>query len=162
VPTQPNPDVVLRPITGKAEPLSHWLTTFHLLLAVLDPFTYESAWLLETAARVLSTFAQADCRVGWLVTGDPDECREFLGPHGRRFLTFSDPEREVVKTLGLERLPALVDLGLDATIIDAAEGWHPAEWHRVTEHLATVLSWKGPHLPGPKDPAPFAGTAALG
>ena len=161
MPTNPPPETTLRPLGGDPQPLAHFLTTFHLVVVVLDPFTLESAWLLETGARVLENFSQADCRVAWLVTAEPDDCREFLGPHARRFLTFSDPDREFVKALGLERLPALVDIGLDASVIDAAEGWRPADWRRVSERLERVLSWKGPTLPGAKDPAPFEGSPAV-
>jgi hypothetical protein len=142
--------------------LSQYLTTFHLVLVAIDPYTHESAWLLPTAVRVLTTFGQADCRVGWLVAADAEDCRAFLGPYAQRFNTFADANREVIKALGLERLPAIVDLGLDATVIDAAEGWHPAEWRRVTENLARILRWKGPRIPEPGDPAPFEGTPALG
>ena len=34
----------------------------------LDPYTDESAWMLETAGRILKTFEQADVRVAFLVT----------------------------------------------------------------------------------------------
>ena len=160
--SNPAPDTVLRPLTGPARPLLQYLTTFQLVLVAIDPFTHESAWLLDTAARILGTFVQADCRVGWLVAGDPDECRAFLGPHADRFQTFSDADRELIKGMGLTRLPAFVHLGMDATVIDAAEGWDPPAWRRVSEGLARVLSWKGPHIPLPTDPAPFPGTPALG
>ena len=36
---------------------------FHLAIVVLDPYTYESSWILDTATRVLRNFAAADCRV---------------------------------------------------------------------------------------------------
>lgn len=160
--SNPPPDTVLRPLNGPERPLAQYLTTFHLVMVVIDPFTHESAWLLETAARILGAFVQADCRVGWLCTGDPDECRAFLGPYAERFLTFSDPDRTLVKALGLERLPALVHLGLDATVIGMAEGWDPTAWRRVTEQLARILSWTAPQIPVAGDPAPFPGTPALG
>lgn len=158
----PPPDTILRPINAPARPLSQYLTTFHLVLAALDPFTNESVWILETAGRILSVFAEADCRVGWLVAGDPDECRQFLGPWSERFLTFSDPDREVVKSLGLQRLPAIVHLGMDGTVAAAAEGWHPVEWQQVVDGLAQMLSWKAPRLPSPRDPAAYEGSPALG
>jgi len=158
----PPPDTILRPLNGPPRPLSQYLTTFHLVLVVLDPYTNESAWILETAGRVLTTFSPADCRVGWLVAGGPDECRAFLGPWAERFITFADPDREVIKALGLDRLPAVVHLGMDASVLGAAEGWRPAEWQAVTERLARVLSWKGPTLPAAKDPAAYDGTPALG
>ena len=153
---------MLRPLAGPERPLSQYLTTFQLVLVVIDPFTTQSAWLLETAARILATFGQADCRVGFLVAGDPDESREFLGPHGQRFLVFSDPDREMIKALGLTELPAVVQIALDATVIDSAEGWRPSEWKRVVDGLARTLSWKAPNVPVPDDPPPFRGTPALG
>lgn len=158
----PAPESMLRPLHGPARPLSAYLGMFHLVLVVLDPFTNESAWILETAGRVLETFLQADCRVGWLVTATPEECEQFLGPWAKRFITFADPDRSLVKELGLERLPALVHLAQDATLVGAAEGWAPAKWQAITDELAAVLQWTGPNLPGPKDPAPYEGTAALG
>lgn len=162
VASHPPPDTILRPINGPARPLSQFLTTFHLVLVVLDPYTHESAWIMETAGRVLTTFSQADCRVGWLVAGDPDECRAFLGPWAQRFSTFSDADRAMIKGLGLERLPALVHLGMDATVIASAEGWHPGEWRALTDRAARMLHWKGPQLPTAHDPAPYDGTPALG
>ena len=158
----PAPDTVLRPINAPARPLAQYLTTFHLVLVVLDPFTNESAWAIETAARVLTVFSQADCRVGWLVAGGPDECREFLGPWADRFLTFADPDREMIKALGLDRLPAIVHLAMDGTLVSSAEGWQPTAWQAVVDELARVLSWKAPKLPAPQDPAPYEGTPALG
>jgi hypothetical protein len=128
---------------------------------VVDPFTNQSAWLLETAGRILSTFEQADCRIAWIVTGTPEEAREFLGPWSREILTIADPEREAVKGLGLEQLPALIHIGLDGTVIGAAEGWEPDQWRAVTEQLARAMSWSRPVVPAAGDPAPFAGTPAL-
>src|SRR6188472_4393508 len=94
-----SPDLELAPLGGEARPLSEWVTNFHLALVVLDPYTNESAWLLETAGRVLRNFAQADCRVAWAVTAKPDDARRFLGPWAAEFLTFADPDRELVKAL---------------------------------------------------------------
>jgi hypothetical protein len=162
VASNPAPDTMLHPLSDPQRSLSDYLTMFHLVLVVLDPFTHESAWLLPSAVRILGTFRQADCRVGWLVTGDPAECRAFLGPNATEFNTFTDPDRAFVKALGLKQLPAIVHLGSDASVIDAAEGWHPAEWRRVTDGLARMLHWKGPQVPAPKDPAAFPGTPALG
>lgn len=153
---------MLRPINAAPRPLAQYLTTFHLVLVVLDPFTNESAWVLETAGRVLTVFSQADARVGWLVAGTAEECREFLGPWATRFLTFADPEREAIKALGLDRVPALVHLAMDGSVVSYAEGWQPPAWQAVVDELARVLSWKAPRLPDPRDPAPYDGTPALG
>ncbi|TML43296.1 MAG: hypothetical protein E6G27_01945 [Actinobacteria bacterium] len=161
--TDPPPQLVLTPIRGKPRTVRELLTTFHLVFVALDPFTNESAWILPTAARILTVFDQADCRVAWLVAGaTPEECRMFLGPWAEQMLTFADPDREAVKAFGLERLPALVHLGIDGTIVGAAEGWKPAEWRAVTDRLAKMMSWRAPAIPSPRDPAPFVGTPAPG
>jgi hypothetical protein len=161
VASSPPLDTILRPLTGPPRPVAQYLTTFHLVLVALDPFTNESAWILETAGRVLDTFGGSDCRGGWLVTASAEETKEFLGPWGTQFSAFADPDREMVRALGLARLPALVHLGMDGTLIDSAEGWRPSAWRRVCEELAEVLSWKSPAIPLAKDPAPYEGTPAL-
>ena len=160
--SDPPADLTLTPLNGPRRTVAHLLTTFHLCFVALDPFTNESAWLLPTAARILTVFDQADVRVAWLVTGTPEECRMFLGPLAREILTFSDPDRAAVKAFGLQRLPALVHLGMDGQIKGEAEGWHPAEWRSVTEKLARITSWLAPTVPGPNDPGPFGGTPADG
>ena len=155
-------DVALTLINGPSHTLSQWLTTFHLVLGALDPFTSESAWLLPTVARIFRVYDQADCRVAILVTCTPEEARQFLGPYAREFLTFADPDREVVKSLGLERLPALVHIRQDLSIAGMAEGWHPEQWRAVTDELSRAMSWSRPAIPAPRDPAPYEGTPALG
>ena len=160
--SNPEPDTVLHPVNGPARPLSQFLTTFHLVLIALDPYTNESAWIMETGGRILEAFQGADCRGGWLVAGDAGECQAFLGPWADRFTTFADADRSLIKSLDLQQLPAIVHLGMDATIIGSAEGWRPAEWRAVTDNAARLLSWSGPHLPVAKDPAPYEGTAAQG
>ncbi|MDQ1396933.1 MAG: hypothetical protein QOG64_2192 [Acidimicrobiaceae bacterium] len=157
----PPADLTLTPVNGVKRTLAQLLTTFHLCFVAVDPFTHESAWLLPTAARILTTFGQADVRVAWLVTGTIEECRMFLGPLSREILTFADPDRTAVKAFGLQRLPALVHLGMNGEVEGAAEGWHPAEWQRVTENLARITSWLPPVIPGPRDPGPFEGSPAL-
>lgn len=155
-------DLLLRPINGSPTAVSRWLTTFHLVLAVLDPFTAESAWLLPTVSRILRVYGDADCRVGLVTTCDASDARAFLGPYALEFLTFADPERETVKGLGLERLPALVHIRQDLSIAGAAEGWHPEEWRDVTHRLSKAMGWSGPIIPGQRDPVAFDGSPALG
>lgn len=160
--TEAPADLELAPLNGAAKPLRAWLTTFHLVAAVLDPFTSESAWLLPTVSRIFRVYDQADCRVGIVVTCSPDEARQFLGPYAREFLTFADPDRAVVKGLGLGRLPALVHIRQDLSIAGAAEGWDPDEWRALTDNLSKAMSWTRPMIPTETDPAPYAGTPALG
>ncbi len=160
--TTPPADLQLAPLGGRARPIENWVTTFHLVLVVVDPFTHESAWLIDTAGRVLRGFAEADCRVAWLVTGNQDQARAFLGPWSDEILTFTDAERTVVQALGLDELPAFVHLDQNLNVIGAAEGWDPDEWRDVATGLAGVMSWTRPTIPGPGDPTPYRGTPALG
>lgn len=160
--SDPSPDLKLQPINGEPRTVAQLLTMFHLAFVALDPFTNESAWILETAGRILTQFDQADVRVAWLVAGTPAQCRQFLGPWSQRIMTFADPDREAIKGFGLEHLPALVHVGMDGTIVGGCEGWDPARWRAITDHLATITAWKAPVIPLPGDPGPFHGTAALG
>ena len=160
--TDPPGDLQLAPLRGAARSLDDWLTTFHLATVVLDPYTYESAWLLETAGRILEHFRGADCRIAFVVTADADDAREFLGPWAERVLTFADPDRELVKALGLDELPAFVHLRHDRSVAALAEGWDPAAWREATGELAAAMSWSRPNIPAPGDPKPYAGSPALG
>ena len=155
-------DLTLQTARGPAATLDQWLTTFHLVVVALDPYTPESAWLLPTATRILRVYDEADCRVGLLATCDTDDANAFLGPYAKEFLTFVDPDRAVVKALDLERLPAIVHIRQDRSVAGAAEGWDPRGWREVTERLSRAMSWSKPLIPGPRDPAPFVGSPALG
>jgi hypothetical protein len=155
-------DLTLTTVRGQSHTLPEWLTTFHLVVVALDPFTYESAWLLPSVARILRVYDEADCRVAILVTCSTEEAVQFLGPYAEEFLTFADPDRSFVKAVGLERLPAMVHLRQDLSIAGAAEGWNPPEWRALTDQLSRAMSWTRPTIPGPRDPAPYEGTPALG
>ena len=74
------PDLTLHPNGGEPLTVADQVTMFHLVLVALDPYTYESSWLLETAGRILEEFVGADCRAGWLVTADEPTPPPFLGP----------------------------------------------------------------------------------
>lgn len=163
VATNPPADLQLTPLTGKGFPLSAWLVQYQLLLVTLDPFTNESSWLLRTSARVLETFEQADCRVGFVLAGaDADETRQFLGPLAGRVLAFADPKRTITRAFGFERIPAIVHVDASGAVVNSCEDWDPEGWQLVTDELAVMMSWKGPVLPYPGDPGPFLGTAATG
>jgi hypothetical protein len=154
-------DLVLDPIQGEGYPLHNWLSSFPLALVAIDPYTHESAWILETAGRLLRHYTQADVRVGWLVTADDDDCRRFLGPWADEFITFADPERTAVVALGVERLPALVQVMHDRSL-RVANGWDPDSWRDIASYLSSVLSWSRPMIPRPGDPLPYEGTSAKG
>lgn len=160
--TDPPADLRLAPINGEAGTIAEWLTTFQLAGVVLDPFTNESAWIIDTAGRILLHFREADCRVAFIVTGTRDEARQFLGPWADKVLTFADPDRAVVRGLGLNELPAFVQVRHDLHVPAAAEGWDPDEWRAVAESLAKNMSWSTPLVPAYGDPSPYAGSAAAG
>jgi hypothetical protein len=162
VATDPPADLTLAPINGEPRTIEEWLTTFQLAAVVLDPFTNESSWLLETTGRILLHFKEADCRVAFIVTGTADEARQFLGPWADRVLTFADPDRAFVKAVGLNELPAFLQIRGDRKVAAAAEGWDPAEWRVVAASLAKNMSWSTPLIPAVGDPSPYAGSAASG
>jgi hypothetical protein len=155
--TNPPPDLILTPISGAGRPVKGWLTNFHLLFVAVDPSNDRSAWIVPTAARILSDYDQADCRVAWLVVGAAEDARRLLGRWAREILTFVDPELTAVRAFGLSSLPAAVHLGMDGTIVNAAEGWDPPGWRKLAVDLSRIVAWTHPVIPGPHDPAPFPG-----
>ena len=160
--TQVQDDIKLTAIGGETRTVAEWLTTFQLITVVLDPYTKESAWLLATAARFLTHFQGADCRVALTVTADEADTRRFLGPLTKDLLVFADPKREFVKALDIKALPALVYLRQDLAVMGQAEGWNPAEWEQIGQLAAKVNSWSYPQLGLNGDPGPFAGSPAQG
>ena len=158
----PSPDLELQTLNGTTQTLGALLTIFNMLAVVIDPYTVESGWILPTATRLFDRYYEADVRCAFVVTADPDGARQYLGPFATDYLVLADPERDLVKSLDLERLPALVHIQQDCTLGGAAEGWVPGVWTDVLAHLELVMAWRTqPQLPFPGDPAPFPGTPAL-
>ena len=155
--TNPPPDLLLSPITGTPRTVEQWLTVFHLLFVAVDPSNDRSRWILPTAANVLTDYEQADCRVAWLVAGDADDARRFLGHLSRDILTFVDPDKAACKAFAFGSLPAIVHLGMDGAIVNAVEGWDPGAWRALTIELSRIVSWSRPVIPRDGDPGPFAG-----
>jgi hypothetical protein len=163
VAANPSVDLQLTALNGKSYPLSAYLVQYQLLAVALDPFTNESSWILKTAARVLETFDQADCRVCFVVAGaNAEEATEFLGPYAKRILTFPDADRAIVRAFGFATLPALVHVDNSGAVVNAVEGWDPETWQDLTDVLAKEMHWTGPVLPAPGDPSAFDGTPARG
>ena len=163
----PSPDLLLEPLSLEADgfparTLSEWLTTFHLASVVLDPYTNESSWILNTAARILRSFGGSAARTNLIVTATADETRAFLGPLAKEFLVFTDPDRAAVKALGLSTLPAFVFVRSDGTINAVAEGWDAPAWRQVAKAIADTTAWSVPSIPAAGDPVSFSGTPALG
>ena len=153
----PPPDLVLSSLTGRSRTVREWVTTFHLLFVAVDPNSSQSRWIVPTAARVLSEYEQADCRVAWLVAGDASDARKFLGRWATDILTFTDPDLTAIKGFGLETLPAIVHLNQDLLVVAAVEGWEAMAWRALTVNLSQQMKWSRPLLPAPGDPGPFDG-----
>ena len=151
-------DPDLNPINGKARPLSDWLTTFPMLVAAIDPYTHESSWLLDTIHRVFHHYREVDVRVAWLATAPLEGTEKFLGPYAFEFLTFFDPDYTAVRALGLATLPAMALVGQDGSIAASAEGWDPEAWRDLATAISDFTGWTPISIPGPTDPAPYAGT----
>ena len=94
-------DVELHPIEGESLTVGDQTAMFHLVVVAIDPYTHESAWLLETAGRILTAFHGADCRVAWLVRAPAQDAVAFLGPWAERVLTFADPDGTAITALGI-------------------------------------------------------------
>lgn len=148
-------------MVGRARTLREQLTTFGLASVVIDPYTNESSWILDTAVRVLRQFSGADVRASFIITCDADDARAFLGPYADEFVVYLDPDRSLVKGLGLSEIPAFVFVQCDGSIPAAAQGWDASEWNVVASKVAEVCSWSKPSLPAPGDPVAFRGTPAL-
>jgi hypothetical protein len=157
VAANPPPDLVLSSLTGRSRSVREWVTTFHLLIVAVDPNSSRSRWIVPTAARVLTVYEQADCRVGWLVAGDAKEARKFLGRWATDILTFVDPDLAAIKAFGLETLPAILHLNQELRVVNAVEGWEPFAWRALATELSHSMSWSKPLLPAPGDPGPFDG-----
>ncbi|MDP7551398.1 MAG: hypothetical protein QF896_09455 [Acidimicrobiales bacterium] len=160
--TVQNPgEIQLQSLEGTSRPVSEWLTTFHMAAVVLDPFTHESSWILDTARRVLDAFSGADVRVAFVVSGtDSDGAARFMGPLAESTLCLADPDRGFAKSLGLTTLPAFVAIRHDGSTIGTAEGWNPEAWRKVASDLAELTAWTRPEIPVAADPAPYAGIPA--
>lgn len=160
--TTPPQDLVLAPIGSESRPLPEWLTTFHLATVALDPYTNESSWILRTAARILEGLRGSDARVNFLVTASERDTKRFMGPLIDQFLVFTDPDRTVVKGLGIDELPAFAFIRVDGTVHALAQGWNSAEWRGVADAIAAATAWQAPDIPLAGDPGPFRGTPAQG
>ncbi len=146
-------------LNGEARTLGDLMTTFPLVPVVLDPYTHESAWILDTARRILTHFADAGCRPCWILTSPATDAATFLGPYADEFLAFADPSRTVVSSLEVTEAPSIMFVRQDGEVIARAEGWNSDEWREVAEAIADHTKWTRPSVPGRGDPAAYSGTA---
>ena len=158
---QLSPDLELHPLQGNPLTLSDQVVMFHLVVVVLDPYTVESSWLLETAGELLTQFFGGDCRVAFVSTADEYDTRAFLGPWAEQLLTYADPDRTIAKAAELKELPAILHIDNDCNIVGRAEGWQPEEWRELAHRLAKDMSWSAPPIPKVGDPVAFAASSAI-
>ncbi len=160
--TDPSADLEITDLSGYEATLGVRLVMFNQLSVVIDPYTHQSGWILPTAARLFNHYREADIRCSFVVAGDAEGAKQYLGPFAEEYLVLLDPDRELIGALGLEYLPALVHLRQDASLAGAAEGWNPAGWLEVLAGVEETMAWRArPQLPMVGDPAPFVGTPAL-
>ena len=155
----PDPSLKLTTRKGVTRTLDDWATMFHLTLVILPSRPEASDWV-PVARRIFRVFRDADCRAGYCVTGPPTVARRILADAADEVLVFVDPDRALVQSLGLERLPAFVHLAQDTSLVAAAEGWDPREWQQVARAVSKAMAWSVPEVAGPGDPATTPGWPA--
>jgi hypothetical protein len=160
VATNPDPTLELTTSKGVTRTLDDWSTMFQMCLVILPDRPEAAAWI-PIARRIFDVLGDSDCRTAYVVTGTPVIAQRILGEEEQRQATFVDPDRTLVKSLGLERLPAFVFLQQDTTVGAASEGWDPAEWQEVAKSVARAMAWSMPDVapPGEPIPAPSGGWA---
>jgi hypothetical protein len=154
----PDPTLELTSSKGVTRTLDDWATMFHLCLVILPDRPEASAWV-PVGRRIFAVFGDADCHTAFVVTGNEQIARRILGSAEREVLTFIDPDRAFVRSLGLEHLPAFVHLRQDTTLGDAAEGWNEREWQRVATRVGKAMAWSQPEVAAPGNPPPTPGWA---
>ena len=152
----PNPLLTLTSYKGVTRTLDDWATVFNLAIIVL-PDRPEGASFVPVVERIFATFGDSDVRTIVCVPTTPAITKRILGDHVDEWLVWCDADRTFVEGLGLERLPALVHLRQDTTLVNAAQGWSPTEWQRVVDALAKHEHWTSPIVAGRGDPAPTPG-----
>ncbi len=147
----PDPTLTLATTKGVERTLDDWTTMFQLCLVVL-PGRAEASSYLPIARRIFATFGDSDATCAYLVEGSAEVARRILGEDEAREVTFADPDGAVVKSLGLERLPAFVQLRQDTSVGAVAEGWDPKLWQQAVRELAKAMAWTVPEVSGKGDP----------
>jgi hypothetical protein len=147
----PDPSLTLTTTKGVVRTLDDWTTMFQLCLVVL-PARAEATAYLPAARRIFATFGDSDCNCAFVIAGEAEIARRMLGSETTRELVFADPDGALVASLGLERLPALVQIRQDTSLGASAEGWDPAVWQRTVRAIAKAMAWTVPEVSGPDDP----------
>lgn len=157
----PDPAVELETLSGTRRTLDDWSTMFHLCFVILPDRPESRAWV-PVGLRIFGVLGDADCRTAFVVTGTAPVAKRILAGAERQVLCLLDPDRALVRSLGLQRLPAFVHLRQDTTLVAATEGWRPARWQEVAHEVGRAMAWSVPEVapPGTRIPPPTAGWAA--
>jgi hypothetical protein len=147
----PDPNLALSNMKGVTRSLDDWATTFNLAIVLLPARAEASAWNI-VIDRIYRTLGDSDVRTCICVASTPAITRRIIGDLADRYLTFCDPDHALASSLGLERLPAIVHLRQDTTLVDAAQGWSVTEWQRVVDEIARHVHWTAPILHGNDNP----------
>lgn len=152
----PDPALALTTSKGMTRTLDDWSTMFHLCLVIL-PDRPEASVFVPIAERIFATLGDSDVKTAYVVTGPASVAARLLEDTERSELAFVDPDKALVASLGLERLPAFVHLAQDTSVLSSTEGWDPDEWTRVAKEVAAAMAWTAPEVSRPGDPPPFEG-----
>lgn len=152
----PDPTIELTSIKGVTRTLDDWATVFNLAVVIL-PFRPEAAQWVPVIERMYATLGDSDVRTIVCFPANAAITRRVLGDLPDHYLTFCDPDQQLAKSLGLERLPAFVHLRQDTSLVNAAQGWSSTEWQRVADVIAEKSHWTSPLLADPSNPAPMPG-----
>ena len=141
---------------GVTRTLDDWTTVFNIALIIL-PDRPEAAAFVPVVDRIFATFGDSDVRTIVCVPSTKAITKRVLGDAVDRWLTWCDPDRALVASLGLERLPAFLLLRQDTQLVTAAQGWSPTEWQKIADEIARKEHWTTPLVAKRGDPAPTPG-----
>ena len=103
----PNPLLPITSYKGVTRTLDDWATVFNIALIVL-PDRPEASAFVPVVDRIFATFGDSDVRTIVCVPSTPAITKRILGDAVDRWLMWCDPDRALVDSLGLERLPAFL------------------------------------------------------
>jgi len=138
----PDPNLKLASTKGVTRTLDDWSTMFHLCLVILPPRP-EAAVFVPIARRIFNVFGDADCRTAFCVVGNEFIARGVLGEAEDQYLSFCDPDGELVASLGLQHSRYEGPTGIVGVLQDACrqQGLPAASlWAAVPHYVSLAPS----------------------
>ncbi|MFZ4514994.1 MAG: hypothetical protein ACOYN3_01630 [Acidimicrobiia bacterium] len=145
----PDPELKLATNTGVVRTLDDWSTMFHLVLVILPDSPEATQWI-PVAERIFAVLGDADCRCAYVMPSTPAIADRVI--RDTRAMVFVDPDKELVKGLGLTHLPAFIHLRQDTSMAAAAQGWDSEEWQAVARSIGNAMSWSVPEIANRANP----------